>query len=85
TETGIKLKLLQALFKGRFCIVNSAMVNNTGLEKYCIVADDAEQMKAAIHKTFKKEFSDADLLFRKNIEKEFSDISEIKKLITLLQ
>ncbi|MBC8046076.1 MAG: glycosyltransferase [Fimbriimonadaceae bacterium] len=85
TETGIKLKLLQSLFKGRFCIVNSAMVNNTGLEKYCFVADDAEQMKAAIHTTFEKEFSDTDLLFRKNIETEFSDTAEIQKLIALLR
>ena len=31
--TGIKLKLLAALFNGRHCIVNSPMVANTGLEQ----------------------------------------------------
>ena len=37
--TGIKLKLLSALYTGRHCIVNSPMVANTGLESLCHVAD----------------------------------------------
>lgn len=31
SDTGIKVKLLHALFEGRHCVVNDAMVNGTGL------------------------------------------------------
>mgnify|MGYP000014428974 CR=1 FL=1 len=43
-KTGIKLKLLNALFKGRHCLVNSPMVEDTGLEGLCYIADNAENM-----------------------------------------
>lgn len=38
--TGIKLKLLHALFCGRFCLVNATMVQGTGLEALCTVVAD---------------------------------------------
>lgn len=43
-KTGIKLKLLNALFKGRHCLVNSPMVEDTGLESLCYIANNAENM-----------------------------------------
>lgn len=46
--TGIKLKLLAALFSGRFCMVNNSMVENTGLEDFCIVCNQATEFSAAI-------------------------------------
>lgn len=83
-ETGIKLKLLNALYKGRFCIVNAKMVAKTGLEKYCILADEADAFKLQIKNLFQKDFNEEDFLFRKNIEDEFSDMAEADKLIRLL-
>ena len=35
--SGMKLKLLHALFIGRFCFANNTMVSGTGLENLCIV------------------------------------------------
>ncbi|MCK5705555.1 MAG: hypothetical protein KAI29_30605, partial [Cyclobacteriaceae bacterium] len=35
--TGIKLKLMHALFAGRHCLVNPQMVEGTGLQKLCYV------------------------------------------------
>lgn len=46
--TGIKLKLLAALFSGRHCLVNNPMVANTGLEELCIVKDAAVEMAREI-------------------------------------
>ena len=46
--TGIKLKLLAALFSGRHCLVNNPMVANTGLEELCIVKDSAIEMAKEI-------------------------------------
>lgn len=82
--TGIKLKLIQALFRGRFCLVNSLMTEGTGLDKFCTIADQPDEMKAQLRLLFQKEFTEDDLVFRKQIELSFSDKEEIKKLIRLL-
>ena len=47
-NTGVKLKLLNALFNGRHCLVNKAAVAGSGLEGICQVAEDAEEFKTAI-------------------------------------
>lgn len=38
-DTGIKLKLLNALYNGRHCLVNDAMIRETGLEPLCVLMD----------------------------------------------
>ena len=48
-STGVKLKLFNALFNGRHCIVNNAGVDGTGLKKLCILAEDADDFKTAIN------------------------------------
>jgi hypothetical protein len=55
--TGIKLKLLSALHKGRFCVVNNEMVENTGLEKICLRADLPEAMCQLIISLADKDFT----------------------------
>ncbi len=54
--TGIKLKLLAALFTGRHCIVNSPMVVNTGLEALCSIQDSPENMASEIVNLFERSF-----------------------------
>lgn len=56
-STGLKLKLLNALSKGRFCLVNSKMLVGTLLENACVVADDAKTMISEIQHLFDKDFS----------------------------
>jgi len=83
--TGIKLKLLAALFNGRFCMANSQMVLNTGLEKYCIVEDNPTLMLKKLEEYFFKDFSQEELNFRQQIEKsEFSNSYNCQKLIELI-
>ncbi|VAW22710.1 conserved hypothetical protein, putative mannosyltransferase [hydrothermal vent metagenome] len=65
--TGLKLKLIDSLFAGRFCLANSTMVKETGLEGLCIIADTPSELKTAIKNTWGKEFSEDDLNKRKNI------------------
>lgn len=55
--TGIKLKLLNALYCGRFCIVNPVMVNQTTLEPACIICEDADQMVEQVNETMLRDFS----------------------------
>lgn len=47
-NTGIKLKLLNALYNGRHCLVNKAGVEGSGLNKLCTLAEDADDFKTAI-------------------------------------
>lgn len=84
-HTGIKLKLLNSLFNGRFCIANQIMVDQTQLEKYCKVANTPYEIKDALHTIFEQEFTSTDLQFRKTIESEFSDKSEAARIIELMQ
>lgn len=46
--TGIKLKLLSALYKGRHCVVNPPMVEGTGLEDLCRVGEGSQEMRSLI-------------------------------------
>lgn len=50
--TGVKLKLLNALFNGRHCIVNSEAVEGTGLEQLCHLSDGADHMRSLISKLY---------------------------------
>jgi hypothetical protein len=47
-NTGVKLKLLNALFNGRHCLVNKAGVDGSGLDRICQIAEDADDFKTAI-------------------------------------
>ena len=59
--TGLKLKLLNALYNGRFCLVNSDMVKGTSLEGLCVVADEPEQMIAEIKRLMEEDFTEEDI------------------------
>lgn len=49
-NTGIKLKLLNSLFSGKFCLVNNDMILNTGLEDLCIIANTKKEFQEKINK-----------------------------------
>jgi len=85
-STGIKLKLLAALFLGKFCLVNTPMVVNTGLESLCEIADTAIEMKKRISEIYKqKNFPEELIAQRKKIlEQNFSNQSGAKKLISAI-
>lgn len=85
-STGIKLKLLAALFLGKSCIVNTPMVVNTGLESLCEIADTAIEMKKRIVEVNKqKNFPEEMIAQRKKIlEQNFSNQSGAKKLISTI-
>ena len=46
--TGIKLKLLAALFKGRHCLVNQNMVQENALKALTVVCESDDQWKLKI-------------------------------------
>lgn len=62
--TGLKLKLLHALYCGRYCLVNPEMVAGTSLETLCHVADNPQAMMSQLDMLMDRPFSDEDLRFR---------------------
>lgn len=59
--TGIKLKLILALFNGRHCLVNPPMIENTGLESLCHVATSPEEFHSAVLQLSTKPFTTEDI------------------------
>lgn len=79
-DTGIKLKLLESLFMGRFCIANNAMLNNNDLENHCINANTPKEWIEEIEKYKDVSFTSDLITQRKSIEKLFNNISEARKI-----
>lgn len=83
--TGIKLKLLQSLAIGRFCLVNTPMVENTGLESLTIIRDQAPEIIHEIKHLMDLEFSENEIAKRKKIwSQSFTNQKTIQKLTSLL-
>jgi hypothetical protein len=83
--TGIKLKLLAALFTGRHCIVNSPMVEHTGLEILCKIGNSPAELKALIKAAMEKELSREEINFRQEVLiGQFSSTSQLKLLMDLI-
>jgi len=55
--TGMKLKLLNTLYNGRFCVVNDKMLSGNGLDTLCVVANNVRGIKKQIHKLMQREFT----------------------------
>ncbi|MCS6818538.1 MAG: glycosyltransferase [Chitinophagales bacterium] len=85
-NTGIKLKLINSLYKGRFCIVNKPMIENTGLEPLCFIEENADSCIRIIDELFEKDFTEEDIKLRQEIlYRDFSNINNAKKICSILE
>ncbi|MBL7703788.1 MAG: glycosyltransferase [Ferruginibacter sp.] len=66
-STGIKLKLLNAIFNGRHCLVNKAGVEGSGLEAFCHLAEDAEGFKNKIEELYTQPFTEQEAQKRQGL------------------
>ncbi|MCH8904496.1 MAG: glycosyltransferase family 1 protein [Bacteroidetes bacterium] len=83
--SGFKLKLINALFKGRYCLVNSNMLEGTGLDDLCLLGNSDESIRSLLNDYFNKPFESSEIQRRKNIlEDKFSNASNAGKLIKIL-
>lgn len=83
--TGLKLKLLHSLFKGRFCLANSTMLSGTTLTNLCEIADNNETFKAKIKSLFQQEIDiETVKTQRKESLAEYSNQENCLKLISLI-
>lgn len=83
--TGLKLKLLNTLYKGKFCLVNDKMLNGTGLEDLCEIANTSKEFKLKLKSLFKKEFTQDQVLKREHIlNHRYSNNKNADRLIHLV-
>lgn len=83
-STGIKLKLLHALFLGRHCLVNTLMVEGTGLNQLCIVSGRKEELISNLNLLMELPFEESQIRARKKALKEFSNRAGAEKILRLI-
>jgi glycosyltransferase involved in cell wall biosynthesis len=81
-NTGVKLKLLNALFNGRYCVSNIAAVAGSLFSELTIIASSANDFTQKIENLFTQEFTEAAIELRQNILSEnYSNKKNIEQLI----
>lgn len=65
--TGIKLKLLGTLYKGGYCIVNDKMIESTGLDTLCTIANNAQEIREAITRLSARQISTEEIAKRRKV------------------
>lgn len=83
-STGIKLKLIHALYRGRHVLVNPKMVQGTGLEPLCLVASNAEQWRNLLTQCFEKPVQPALLGQRQELLRPFQSVQAVKIIVDQL-
>ncbi len=83
--SGMKLKLLNAVFSGRWVVGNSCILENTGLENVCVLADDAKKYRAAIKSLLDISFDEKNKMERAyQLKSQFYNHENIKKITKIL-
>ncbi len=81
-NTGIKIKLLNALFNGRHCVVNREMVDSTQFGELCHVVNTAEEFKERISMLYHQKFSPEEKELRKEVLlQNFSNETNAKQIV----
>ena len=81
-STGIKLKLINALYKGGHCIVNDKMIESTGLKDVCMVTHSDKDLVDTIKKALSQKITDEQLALRKEVLHQNYDNNENIKILT---
>jgi hypothetical protein len=66
-STGIKLKIINALYNGRHCVVNDAAVDGSGLEDACHVGTNAVAFASIITQLYQQPFAGEEITLRNKI------------------
>lgn len=73
-DTGIKLKLINALYRGRHCVANKKMIHGTGLENLCHKSNTADQFINTLKRLWERPFAIKDINTRRQmLEQKFSN------------
>jgi hypothetical protein len=83
--TGLKLKLLNTLYNGRFCLVNEAMLKGTGLEGLCELGNTTEELHSKLKALFNKEFTIEEAAKRaESLKERYDNLVNGQKMLELI-
>lgn len=85
-NTGVKLKLLNALYNGRHCLVNEAAVDGASVPDLCHIANSPETFAKKVKELFQQAFTREDILQRQKVLSEFynneKNAAEVVKMLS---
>ncbi len=83
--TGLKLKLLNALFNGRYCLVNPGMFSGTELGELCEIGTNSQELRQKVEELMHQPFNEEGLyLRREKLLKWHSNRENCIRLLNLL-
>jgi glycosyltransferase involved in cell wall biosynthesis len=84
--TGIKLKLLNALFVGRHVLGNSQMLTDTGVESLCHLADSPQLFRENVRRLYNLPFEQNEIARRiQTLSATFSNERNAEELLSVLR
>jgi hypothetical protein len=85
-KAGIKLKLIESLYKGRFIVANLESVEGTGLEILCSVARDKNSFERNVKDLWSRDFDEANNIKRKHhLENNFNNFNNLERFIDFIR
>jgi hypothetical protein len=82
--TGLKLKLLNVLYSGRFVVANNHMLVGTQLSAACTIANSPKEYIDRINTLFPKEFTVEEIETRKHLVSSMNNEEKTKLLLSLI-
>lgn len=82
--TGFKLKLLNALFNGRFCVGTTALTWGTGLDDLCGLSDTDKDLIKMLNNLTVCDFDEINIEKRKALLKNYSNSAVVLPLLNLI-
>ncbi|WP_010177396.1 mannosyltransferase [Aquimarina agarilytica] len=82
-ESGTKLKVFNALYKGKYCIVNANIVDDKNILKLCYVANTKSEFQKSIQEIFGKDYQFSSE--RARVLKNYESLNLVKKLSYYLE
>jgi hypothetical protein len=83
-STGVKLKLLHALLRGRFCLATSSAIAGSSIDRGFTLAETPSEFIAAINQLMSIPFTSAHAEERKSIEHIYNNEENARKLSAFL-
>jgi hypothetical protein len=83
-KTGIKLKLLNTLHQGKHIISNTQMIEDTGLEALCELANTKKEILEKTSKLLEQTFSETQVIARKEKLLDFNTQENAKKIVAII-
>lgn len=84
-STGVKLKLINALYSGKHCLATPEMLTGTGLDNLCAMAKTAEDFNTSLGRLMSTPFTKADIDVRqKTLNQQYNNQRNAGNLIKLI-